>query len=103
MSCFRKKNSNVNFDDLINGVINVFKEAEVNVEERDIDDIKYLGKQEGKNRPILVSFSRTITKKKIFNNVKKIVPQGFFISNDLDVRKREELKKLNVVRKELFL
>ena len=45
------------------------KKAQVNVEESDIDDIKYLGKQEGKNRPILVSFSRTITKKKIFNNL----------------------------------
>lgn len=68
----------------------------VNIHSQDIDNIYRVGKKDNKShkeRPIVVRFTRFLTKKLIFKNLSKLKGTGFSISHDL-TREQQEAKKV---------
>lgn len=97
----RRKNNIVVFGltiahaDLVTTVISELRQRiGVELEERDINNIYYIGKNKTNHRAIVVEFVSFLKKLTIFKNVSKLKGTGIAISNDLCREDRETNKVL---------
>lgn len=78
-------------------VLSIFEKTEVNIQEKDIIDVRRLGKKEG-NRPILVSLADQKCKKEIYQKAKNFGKLSLSFANDMTREMREKKIQYNKLR-----
>lgn len=100
---FKVSDTSSENENLLEIVISIFKKAEVDIEKKDISDVRRLGKKEG-NRPILISFENEKDKFEIFKKARNFGNMGLGFSNDMKKELREKKRAiiLDSVKQNLF-
>lgn len=88
---FKMKDTSKENKNLLHTVLTVFLQAEVNITENQIENVKRIGRNEG-SRPVLVTLTAARYKQIIFAKAMNISKLGYAISNDLPKEQRESQK-----------